>query len=45
VYAEQTRPVVDYYRGHGVLREVEGDQAIDQVTEDILKVLAPEVDG
>jgi adenylate kinase len=45
VYAEQTRPVVDYYRGDGVLREVEGDQAIDQVTEDILRVLAPGVDG
>jgi adenylate kinase len=39
VYAKQTRPVVEYYREHGVLREIEGDQAIDQVTEDILKVL------
>jgi len=39
VYARQTRPVVEYYREQGVLREIEGDQAIDQVTEDILKVL------
>ena len=45
VYAEQTRPVVDYYRAQGVLREIEGDQAIDQVTEDTLKLLMPEADG
>lgn len=39
VYEESTRPVVEYYREHGVLREVDGDRDIDQVTEEIVKVL------
>lgn len=42
VYEERTRPVVDYYRERGVLREVNGDQEIDQVTEEILQVLRAE---
>jgi adenylate kinase len=45
VYEEQTRPVVEFYRRQGLLREIEGDQEIDQVTEHILKVLQPEVGG
>jgi adenylate kinase len=33
--------VVDYYRGHGVLRVVDGRQGIDQVTADLLSAIAP----
>ena len=33
--------VVDYYRGHNVLRVVDGLQAIDQVTADLLTAIAP----
>lgn len=40
VYEERTRPVVDYYRQGGVLREVNGDQGIDLVTAEILQVLS-----
>ncbi|MFZ5917940.1 MAG: adenylate kinase [Chloroflexota bacterium] len=36
VYWKQTSPLVDYYRLRGVLVEVNGDQAIDAVTEDLL---------
>lgn len=43
VYERQTRPVLDYYRQRGLLREVQGDQSIDGVTADILKVLGPRV--
>ena len=33
--------VVDYYRGHDVLRVVDGQQAIDKVTADLLAAIAP----
>jgi adenylate kinase len=32
VYWEQTSPLIDYYRGQGVLVEIDGDQPIDAVT-------------
>jgi adenylate kinase len=35
VYAEQTSPLIDYYRSQGVLVEVNGDQSIDVVTADL----------
>jgi hypothetical protein len=31
LYFEQTTPVVDYYRGKGLLKQVDGDQSIDAV--------------
>ena len=36
IYFDQTEPVIDYYRQHGLLREVNGLQSIDQVTADLL---------
>jgi len=36
VYFTQTQPVIDYYRRHGALEEVDGAQPIDQVTADLL---------
>lgn len=35
--------VVDYYRGHDVLRVIDGRQAIDKVTADLLVVIAPAI--
>lgn len=35
VYKQQTAPLVDYYRGKGLLRTVDGTQPIDQVTAEI----------
>jgi adenylate kinase len=36
VFHEQTQPVVDYYKGKGILLEVDGDQDPEKVYEDIL---------
>ena len=36
VYFEQTLPVIDYYRRQGVLDEVDGAHAIEQVSADLL---------
>jgi adenylate kinase len=39
VYLEQTQPLIDYYQRAGLLVEVNGNQPIEQVTEELLKVL------
>jgi len=39
VYFEQTSPLIDYYRNHGKLIEIDGTQLIGQVTEDLLAAL------
>ena len=39
VYTEQTQPLIEYYRQHGVLVEVDGKKPIEQVTHDLLSVL------
>lgn len=36
VYLEQTEPLIEYYRQHGVLVEIDGKQSIEQVTKDLL---------
>lgn len=38
VYASQTAPLVDYYKGHGLLKSVDGDRDVDAVYADV-KVL------
>jgi adenylate kinase len=40
VYLEQTQPLVEYYRQHGVLIEIDGKKPIEQVTEDLLSALS-----
>jgi len=39
VYLEQTSPLIDYYRKQGKLIEIDGTQAIDQVTTKLLDAL------
>lgn len=39
-YERQTRPLVDYYRGRGVLRDVDGMASPEAVTKDVLALLA-----
>jgi adenylate kinase len=39
VYFTQTSPLITYYRGHGLLSEVDGSQSIEKVTADLLAVL------
>ncbi len=40
VYREQTEPLVDYYRGRGLLRDVDGVGDVDEVLARIVGVLA-----
>ena len=39
VYEAQTRPLMEYYQAKGILKNINGDQAIDQVLRDILGAL------
>lgn len=39
VYLEQTMPLVEYYRKRGKLIEINGAQAVEQVTKDLLSAL------
>ena len=39
VYHQQTRPLIDYYKKEGILAQVDGTQNMDQVFEDIVKIL------
>jgi adenylate kinase len=39
VYNEQTAPLIDYYQGKGSLVEIDGTQAIDDVTDAIMKAV------
>jgi adenylate kinase len=41
-YERQTRPLVDYYRGQGVLKDVDGMAAPAAVTKNVLELLARE---
>ena len=38
VYQTQTSPLVEYYKGHSILKEVDGDRPVDEVYADV-KVL------
>ena len=39
VYHEQTQPLIEYYTGKGVLKEVDGTQPMDDVFAAIVKIL------
>lgn len=39
VYYKQTAPLIDFYRAAGVLREINGEQPIDQVQVEIIKIV------
>jgi adenylate kinase len=43
VYMEQTAPLIDHYRKAGLLKEIDGDQQIDQVTKDLMACMPPEI--
>jgi adenylate kinase len=40
VYREKTTPLIEYYRTHGILKEIDGNRSIDEVKGEILSVLA-----
>jgi adenylate kinase len=39
VYLEETEPLVEYYRKAGILRDVDGERPIEEVTADLLDAL------
>jgi adenylate kinase len=39
VYFEKTMPLINFYREHGLLAEINGDRPIEEVTTDLLAVL------
>ena len=39
-YQEKTAPLIEYYKGHGVLKTVNGDQAVDAVYADVKEGLS-----
>lgn len=40
VYESQTSPLVEYYRGKGLLKVVDGDRLVDDVYKDVKELLA-----
>jgi adenylate kinase len=40
VYDTQTQPLIEYYRGRGLLLDIDGEQSVDQVTADIIDQLS-----
>jgi adenylate kinase len=36
VYAQQTAPLIDYYRARGKLMEIDGDKSVEEVAENLL---------
>ncbi len=39
VYHEQTAPLIEYYRGKGILREIDGSKSIEEITQQIISIL------
>jgi adenylate kinase len=39
VYHEQTQPLIDYYQGKGILRSVDGTRDLEEVFNDIVKIV------
>ena len=39
VYHAQTAPLIEYYRGHSILRQVDGDRPVDEVYADVRALL------
>lgn len=40
VYESQTSPLIEYYKGHAILKEVDGDRPVDEVYVDVKTLLA-----
>jgi len=39
IFRRETLPVVEHYRGHGVLRQIDGDRSIEEIRADLLAAL------
>jgi adenylate kinase len=41
IYFEQTEPLLEFWRPHGIVREIDGNREVAQVSEAILAALRP----
>ncbi|MFN3505151.1 MAG: adenylate kinase [Caldimicrobium sp.] len=39
VYHDSTAPLIDYYRGKGILREIDGSKSIEEITAQLISIL------
>ncbi len=39
VYSQQTEPLIDYYRSHGILKEVDGTGTMEQIFDRVVEAL------
>lgn len=39
VYHESTAPLIDYYKGKGILKEIDGSKSIDQITGQLIQII------
>jgi len=39
VYSRETAPLIDYYKSKGILRKVNGEQKIEKILDDILRII------
>jgi len=44
IYEQQTRPLLDYYGPKGLVVEINGDQSIDEVHDDLVRVIQESFD-
>ncbi len=42
VYREETRPLADWYRSRGILREIQADRSIESIQEEVLATIDSE---
>jgi hypothetical protein len=45
VYDQQTKPLIEFYREHGILRSIDAEGELDEVTERLEKVLGTPTDA
>jgi adenylate kinase len=41
VYDRETRPLLDFYRGRGILLEIDGEKPVDEVFADVVQAVDP----
>jgi adenylate kinase len=39
VYHESTAPLIDYYKGKGILKEIDGSKSIDEITGQLIQII------
>ena len=45
IYLEKTVPVLDHYRGEGLVSEIDGRGTIDEISHEVMAAVAPQLNG